>query len=310
MMNIATFKTIWNDPVGSKVISWVIILIITQVFILIWSLIKKIKFWQVYVNIYNFIDNIFKTKSKTLKNEEELESYDTIVKTAPTVFFHDRMCDSFPGFSNGFRWFDSQKDIRTRLKILLESPLTFDKWEGYGVDNKPIWWFSGSQALPIEKFEILDRNKVLINIDELIIEKIAAYRSRSYYEDFVYVQCLADKPTGLYKHDQVAIDLCFNENRVYHEFYGVFKNRKITSNEWNDGSTIIKGRPVSTLGAEQRCRVLTKYNFIITAKFSPYNCKYFSMNSGEYFGKLLHDDITFEDFVNWMKKFPKNHNDD
>jgi hypothetical protein len=54
---------------------------------------------------------------------------------------------------------------------------------------------------------------------------------------------------------------------------------------------------------------LTKYNFIIAAKFSPYNCQDFSRNSGEFFGKLLRDEIEFDEFVEWMKHFEKNHSD-
>ena len=109
----------------------------------------------------------------------------------------------------------------------------------------------------------------------------------------------------MYNHNKEYIKKAFD----YREEYGVFKKRKITRQEYDDGSAIIKGKPVRTEEAALRRRNLTKYNFIIAAKFSPYNCKEFYRNSKKYFEKLLREEIEFDVFVNWMEKFEKNHND-
>lgn len=338
-MKIEWIKKIWKDSVGSKLIAAGLIFIISLIAIFFWGLITKLNFFGIYKKIFDLLKTDFlikgwlllilifillstvlfliRTIKKKIKDspkvsekvQEFKEPEKTEIREASTVFFHYRFCDAFPGFSSSYKWFTSKRDIRNRLKILLANPLAFDLGEGYGIDIRPIWWFRGSCAIPIEKFEILNRKKVLLYIDELIIDKIAAYRGQSYYEDFVYVQCLPDRPTGLYNHNQQYIESCINEDREYQEEFGVFNNRFISRQEYDDGSAIIKGKPVRTIGAELRSRTLTKYNFIIAAKFSPYNCQDFYRNSHEYFGKLLRNEIVFDDFINWIKKFPKNHND-
>jgi hypothetical protein len=205
--------------------------------------------------------------------------------------------------------FNKNKEINTRLKLLLAYPTRFKKRSGHDVTVDPIWWFHGSSASPIDSFKILDRKKVLMNIDELLIEKIAAYRGRLYYEDFVYVQCLADKPTGIYKYDKDKIPELNKNYDEYREEFGVYKHRFISRREYDDGSALIRGKPVRVEDAELRTRNLTRYNFIIAAKFSPYNCDDFYTNSDVYFIQLLKNEIDFDVFINWMRKFPKNRND-
>lgn len=345
-MKIDWFIKTWKDPVGSKVIAAAIIFIFSQLFIFIWGLFTQLNFIQVYNLIFNLIKTnyivkgwflvtlfallatfllivLFRKKNsvQTLQivNEEELkkhkileskESGESVISEEPTVFFHHRFCDAFPGFSYGYQEFKSKGDIRNRLKILLSSPLSFEKGLGHGIDKTPIWWFRGGSALHIKRFEIIDRKKVLVNIDELIIEKIVAYRGHSYYQDFVYVQCKADKATGLYEHNQLSLEDSFNEGGEYQEEFAIFRNKFISRQDYDDGSTIINGKPVKTIGAELRSRTLIKYNFIICAKFAPYNCQEFSANSKEYFKNLMKNQITFDEFAKWMNTFPKNHNDE
>lgn len=339
-MKVELIKKIWNDQVWSKVIAAGIIFILAQIGIYVWGLIINLNFIDVYKNIFKFFKDSYLEKDwflliiiilvflliiififvklknvinnsilKKKKNEELVVKTETEIREAPTVFFHYRFCDAFPGFSNGFKLFNSIRDIQNRIKILLKKPIAFNKGEGYGVDTKPIWWFRGSSAFPIEKLEIISKKKVLLNTDEFKINKIAAYRGRSYFQDFVYFECLPDKATGLYNHDQTYIDSMIKDDRGYQEEFGIYKNKFITRQEYDDGSALIKGKPVRTIGAELRSRSLTKFNFIIAAKYSPYNCRDFTRGSGKYFGKLLRNEIEFDEFVEWMKKFPKNRND-
>src|SRR5690606_35157461 len=139
-----------------------------------------------------------------------------------------RFISAFPGFIREYKWFLSKKDIRNRLKILLAFPTYFKKAEGHGVTSDPIWWFRGSSALPIKNFKIINRKKILINTEELIVEKIAAFSCYTYFQDFVYVQCLPDSPVGLYNHNQLELESAFENNEEYFEEFGIFKGRHIT----------------------------------------------------------------------------------
>lgn len=338
---------IWKDPVWSKVIAAGLIFIFSQIPVVISSIIKNQSISQTYDKILIFLTSdcnipcwililiiiisivsiIFGikrllNKNKSVKVEKEVvekreepdkntqaDDTDLIINEAPTVFFHYRFCEAFPGFDNGFRWFTKSKDINTRLTILLKHPTRFKKADGHGITSDPVWWFRGSSALPVESLKIIGRNKVLLNHDELKIEKIAAYRGQSYYQDFVYIQCVPDKPIGIYNHDKEYIEECFKNNRYYTEEYGLFKRKILTRQEYDDGAAVIKGKPQTISGAELRIRFLTKYNLIIAAKFSPYNCDEFYRNSDDLFGGLLKGEVSFGEFVDWMKKLEKNRND-
>ncbi len=333
-------EKIWNKEVKKNVIanliSGGIFFVFSQIIIIIWGLVNQINFKEFYkkgfeilkksiaekewfliimiwiLSLIVFVIFFILTKKLVLKFisiNHKREKFETEITEAPTVFFNNRFRDAFPGFSNDYKWFESKGEIHKRLKILLKEPLKFDKGTGYGIDKRPIWWFRDSGTMPISKFKILNRKKILLNTDEYIVDKIAAYRGNSYFQDFVYVECSADKPTGLYEHDSSYINSRIKNNRGYQEEFGIFKNKFITRLEFDDCSALIKGKPVQTFGAELRSRSLTKYNFIISAKFSPYNSTDFRKNSGVLLGKLLRNEIQFNDFVEWMKELPKNPND-
>ena len=311
------FSTIWKDPVWSKVIASVLFFILSQIFILLWSIIKKLKFVDVYKNIFKFLrfkrggaakKNI--SSSKSVINSPESNDLNPRIILQPTVFFHYRFCDAFPGLEPGYLWLTSRRDIHYRLKILLSYPTIFRSCEGHGTTTDPIWWFRGHSALFIENYSILNRKKCLINVDELIIDRLAAYKGRSYNQDFVYVECSPDKPTGLYKNDTEVIKDFYERFGEYKEEFGIYKCRKISRQEFDDGSALIRGKPHKIEEADLRVRNLTKYNFIISSKFSPYNCEQFSRDSKSYFIGLLKNTLSFDAFIEWMEAFPKNWLDD
>jgi len=304
-MIVIFFNKVWHDPVWSKVIASGLVFLITQVFVFGIGIIKKISYFDVYKG---FFSKIFK-KSKKNKSSKYFNTTENIkleINESSTIFFDERFCNAFPGFGAGYRWFNTNSVINNRLKILLSSPIKFNKANGHGVTTDPIWWFRGHSSLPIDSFEILKRKKILMNSDELNIEKIAAFRGNSYFEDFVYVQCFSDTPTGLYNYDKSSIEKHFNLYGEFREYFGIYKRKLISAQEYEDGSALIKGKPIKVDGAKCRTRNLTKYNFIIAAKFSPYNCNEFYRDSQVYFLQLLKDEITFDTFVTWLKKFPKN----
>lgn len=203
----------------------------------------KIGFIGVYTQLIDKSISLWKRTISTLRNKlsivrrspvnhEDLEIFE-----ASTVFFHHRFCDAFPGITSGrYKWFNSSNDINRRLRILLAFPTCFQKAIGEGVTTDPILWFRGTGALPINKFRVLNRKRVLMNIDELKVEKIAAYKGRIYYEDFLYVQCLPDKPTGLYNHELENLQDSFNNDGTYFEEFAKYRRKLITRQEYDDGA--------------------------------------------------------------------------
>mgnify|MGYP001040520847 CR=1 FL=1 len=49
------WKKIWNDSVRNNVIAGIILIVVSQVGILIWGLIKQLNFFEVYDNIFSFL---------------------------------------------------------------------------------------------------------------------------------------------------------------------------------------------------------------------------------------------------------------
>ncbi|KQC33527.1 hypothetical protein AAU57_09515 [Nonlabens sp. YIK11] len=78
------------------------------------------------------------------------------------------------------------------------------------------------------------------------------------------------------------------------------RDRKITRQSFDDGSTIINDKVVDAKNSELRVRYLSDYNLIICAKESPYNSNEFLKNSGEYFNSILKNEIDPQDLFNYM----------
>ena len=69
---------------------------------------------------------------------------------------------------------------------------------------------------------------------------------------------------------------------------------------------MINGAHVQLHGrAKLRLRYLTPYNFILAAKFSPFNCNEFDRTSEEYFKGMLDGTVDNETFNEYMEKFQK-----
>lgn len=230
------------------------------------------------------------------------------ISIAPTVFFSERIALSFPGI-RGVKWFEGKKAIY-RLLRLLKNPCTFHEISGYGADNHPIYWFRGFSTMYIEAFTQLSSEKCLMNSKELIISKIAVYTSDSYYKHLVYVEILPDSPIGVYSPlTKENKQLQMNDYGYIFEEYGLFKETPIKRTEYDDGAAEIEEKIVDTFGAVLRRRFLSKYNFIIAPKYSPYNTNE-GYNLGERFmGAILRGEKTFEDFVIEFEKLPKNRMD-
>lgn len=272
-----------------------------------WSL-SKIDWRKSYQWIDKLLNKLllvvfsYKTDSKDLAIKATEES---------TVFFARRMAEAFPGV-RGVCEFSDRKEINKRLSILLQAPLKFEQGLDRA-DTDPVWFFRAGAAEDIKSFLRIGNNKVLMNTDELLIKRIVVYRdSGRYYGQYVYVEVEADKPCGCYSHNEDTMKYMVDKRGYYDEEFAVFKpswylpERKITRQEYDDGSAMVNGKPMRLHGrAELRLRYLTSYNFILAAKFSPFNCHEFDRTSGEYFKGMLNGTISVKQFDEYMMVFPK-----
>ena len=337
-----TIKENWKDPVWSKVIatgiigiigfvlttlySFAITLIdkipIKESFLKTWNILNQdtsIKVWFLTLLIVFYIILIFKPlilfiKDIVLKitNPKEQKKTEPELKRATehsTALFSYRMSGAFPGIRD-ITWFENPKEAVKRLEILLEEPLRF-KSGSHECESDPIWWFRGGSALFIDKFKKIGRKKILLNIKQLKIKKIAAYHGDSYYKDFVYVEVEGEKQTGLYNLKPKDI-----ENHIEHfgyswEEYGVIKNWfgwkiPIKREDYDDGATVIRGNVRNAMNAKLKVKYLSKYNFIIAAKGSPYNSRKFCRESKFYLNGILKGEVKTDSFFDFLKTFTKN----
>lgn len=263
-------------------------------------------------NSYQWIDKLL-NKLLLVVFSYKTDSKDLAVKATEesTVFFARRMAEAFPGVL-GVCEFSDRKEINKRLSILLQAPLKFEQGLDRA-DTDPVWFFRAGAAEDIQSFLRIGNNKVLMNTDELLIKRIVVYRdSGRYYGQYVYVEVEADKPCGCYSHNEDTMKYMVDKRGYYDEEFAVFKpswylpERKITRQEYDDGSAMVNGKPMRLHGrAELRLRYLTSYNFILAAKFSPFNCPEFDRTSGEYFKGMLNGTISVKQFDEYMMAFPK-----
>lgn len=228
-----------------------------------------------------------------------------------TVFFERRIASTFSG-DRGLKVYTGKKEIARLLCKLLEPPIQFIKGLERA-DTDPIWWFRSGSTESISHCEYLGHRRILINSNEVVIKRIAVFRDKArYYGQYIYVEVEPDKPSGLYPINPEHKKECIRDSGYYDEEFALFKPKwylptfKFTRHEYDDGHARRLGLFIKFDGeAQLRNRYLSPYNFIIAAKFSPFNCQEFDTNSEEYFNKMLTDEISLEEFNNFMKQFPK-----
>jgi len=340
---ITNIKPYWNDPVWSKVISAGIIFILGSLITLIWTIVKSLfsniglneifqniskfllfkiyisRFWTLllvllflifsfkpislfFKNIYNKIK--LKRDQKQIPLQKELPK----INVPSRVLFYERMVDAFPGIRE-LTWFSNPKDAIRRLEILLRPPLKFHSvFKGF--DSDPIWWFRGMSSMFIYKFRTIGHNRILLNIYQFKVKKIAAYRGDSYDKDFVYVETIGEPQSGLYNIKETDIKDSIDEFGYSWEEYGLIRHyffwkKLINRRDYDDGATVIRGKVKNISNAELRIRYLTGYNFIITSKESPYNSQKFETASKDYLNGILTGKYDPDKFFNFLKSFDK-----
>lgn len=300
---------IWRDPVVSKVISAGIIFgiasipsaklnykIVTICLIIIAGLAVVITIVLV-IKKRLYIRNYQREKGSAKENQEELPN----LHTSTTSFFASRIANAFPG-QRGIQWYEAKTAVK-RLKLVFRSPLKFS----IGNDGivLPIWWFRAGSSSDIERFKVLSKTKVLLGWDELEINRIAVNRSNRYYKCFIYIEAKAEKPIGLYKHDEKYLNDWIEEHGFYSEEYALLGSIPIKSEERDDGAAIIKRKVVNAYDAEIRIRFLSNYNLLITAQDSPYNSSRFDNDSDHYMNQILRGNKSPEDFFEILETYRK-----
>jgi hypothetical protein len=326
-------KKFWKDPVGSNIFAFLLISLLTYLTGAIYSLIKgiynkipfgkivheifgtlatrtKIPIWIVLFFLAICLTIIFQIikKSIELLRSNEGTKQPVEKKIEPPIFYYgsgqhffsSRIGSAFPGMRNKLEWYHGRQAL-DRLERLLAEPLIFKSEKGGLVD--PLWWFRAGSSMYIEKFKRLSNNKCLMNIDELVIDKIAVYQNQQEYPNFIYVEVLGEKPCGVYKYPKGYIDERMNKFGYYWEEYGLINGLKITREEYDDGAATIKGKVIDTYGAELRSRYLTRYNFIITTNDSPYNSRKFDRGSGEILNGILKGEKEFKELFDFLMTF-------
>jgi hypothetical protein len=224
-----------------------------------------------------------------------------------TAFFHeDRFTKAFPGV-RGVRWFDDPREIIERLKVLLVPPLSFYDDTDNGVSGwDPIWWWRGTSTNSIDSFEVLGKDKVLLDYQELLPCRLAAVNNGGYYQCFVYLEFSADKPTGLRDRTPKDLERLRDTFGYASEEFGIFEGHFVTREEYDDGAAVIDGKLVDLAGrVSLRVRYLTPYNFIIAPKESPINNSRFDSEFEALMNKLLEGDNVFDELVRKVRQLPR-----
>lgn len=335
-------KENWNDPVWSIVIATIIISVGGSILAMLYSFALslyysisfseafgvittflnetvEIKIWLFLFLLVTYFMLVFtpfmelakniKLKVKTYYNSSKVGKQE--LPSAPshsTPFFNHRMASAFPGIRE-LTWFENPTEATKRLEILLRKPIKFDPVNSK-LESRPIWWFRGGRALYIEEFKKIGRRKVLMNHNQLKIKRIAAYQSASYYKDFVYVEVVGEKQTGLYSLEEDDIKRHIDTYGYSREEYGIIKNKigwqiPIRREDYDDGATVINGKVRNAMDAKLRSRYLTDYNFIIAAKGSPYNSTRFDKESLSIFNRILKNEIEPSVLFDFLKGFEK-----
>ena len=234
------------------------------------------------------------------REEESPQNTDIDQFSSSTLFFDYRMAKAFPGVRGG-KWFTNSEEIINRLKILLRNPLN-----KRGMTD-PIWCFRGSSCFNINNFEVINTEKCIIEVKECAVNKIYAYRSSNYYRSFIYVELKPENSVGVYERSEESISRQLDDYGYAEEEYAIYNNQPISRSEYDDGAGFINGEYVDfNMNAKIRIRYLSKYNFIICAKFNPINSNEGDSITKRILDSLLKDECNIDELVNEIESLQRN----
>jgi hypothetical protein len=222
-------------------------------------------------------------------------------------FHNERFTMAFPGVRGLAEIANPEKAVE-RLAILLEKPLRWI-WQDaeYSTSGvKPIWWWRGGSTMPIEQCIVVGIDEILLDYQELPIQRVVAVNAGAYWQSFVYIETKAKCPTGLYPKLTSEKEAKLKEIFGYiHEEYGAFENRFVTRAEYDDGAAEIDGKPSRIDGVQLRVRYLTPFNLVIAPHESPINNRHFDSHFEELMNGILDSKYSVEDLAKEVLKLPK-----
>lgn len=323
----------WADPVWSKVISTLILSIAGAILTLIWTILKsiynRISFRTAlnqtldflcsgsYINhvilivlafylifgVIKFGINIY--KKLIIQQFEEEDQKLPPIRLHSTVLLAQRLSEAFPG-QRGLAWYTDPKLITQRLSIVLQDPTLFDPEDvPHDMVSDPIWWYRGYSSMYITKFKKIGSTKALMDFDELNFDKIAVNIDDHYYKSFIYVELKGDKSAGVSGITDEQIEEIIQRRGYASEEVGFFRKNYIKRQEYEDRAIIKKGKIIKAPDSELRVRYLSRYNFLIAAKQSPYNSTKFENESRDIFDGILRGEKSFDDFLATLPSYKK-----
>lgn len=151
-----------------------------------------------------------------------------------------------------------------------------------------------------------------MNVSDLKIDHIVAVRKfHAKIKNFVYVQTLPDEPTGLYKYTENWLSEILKHNLkeefgyFYYEEYGLWGDKLITREEFDDGATVIDGKPVPIIGALLRERYITPYNFVICSNDNVLNSGLVDWDATKVLDEILLGEKNVEGLIDFVGNLPK-----
>ncbi|WP_263227095.1 toll/interleukin-1 receptor domain-containing protein [Pseudomonas alabamensis] len=226
----------------------------------------------------------------------ELPKPKPILNTSSTAFFSERFGLAFPGV-RGIAWFEEPKVAVDRLCLLLKEPLVFS-------NTSPVWWWRNGD-LQISNVRREADNRLVLDVKELQVKRIAAVDPGAYWQQFVYVEVEPLAPTGLYP--KIDLQASIARNGFAHEEFAYFRGEYISREMFDDGAAIIDGVPTPLEGnAELRVRYLTPYNFIIAPVGSCINNQDFDDERDYILNGMLKGTHDIEHLADKIRYLPKN----
>jgi hypothetical protein len=216
-----------------------------------------------------------------------------------------RLADAFPG-SYGLTVISDPKAALERLAVVLRRPLHqwYSPSNGEPYKGYPLWWFRGGRCLHIEDYDQVSATHAVLDGKELNVRRVAAFR-RNYLSmwDFLYVESAADQPVGIYQYSgPTPIERAQQSPSGFftYEEYAVWNDRAISREDFDDGATLVNGKPQRVVHAEVRQRFLTPYNFIVCGNRHVINDKRHDRTIQALLDGILRGDRTLSDLVSFV----------
>ena len=261
------------------------------------------------IGCYVRVEELKKTEDSLLN-----APVDTVVNgmnweyVSPSDIFNYRLGDAFPGL-RGVARFDGDNAVN-RLEVLLRNPLKIDSAR-IGGQLFPFYWFRGIANNHVQEFERLSSDRVLLDIYEMKVDYVLAVRKFSGIKNFVYVQLSPETPTGLYNYKdgwlEEYLKSLFEEKSgcYFFEEYGVWGDKLITREEFDDGATIVDGKVVLFKDAILRARYITPFNFILCGSNHLLNTGFFDWDFTKLLDEVLLNEKSVESVVDFVGSLPK-----